>query len=108
MLIFAPNTLRLHLELGVVYYRLGAYDVTRTYFEQALAKSERAALRRQQWCQYGLPGRPGRRLCGELQRACLRDELLDGKIFYTLREVQIVIESWRRHYNAVRPHVSLG
>ena len=40
--------------------------------------------------------------------ACLRDELLDGKIFYTLREAQIVIESWRRHYNAVRPHVSLG
>jgi len=32
----------------------------------------------------------------------LRDELLDGEIFYTLREAQIVIESWRRHYNAVR------
>ena len=40
--------------------------------------------------------------------ARLRDELLDGKIFYTLREAQIVIESWRRHYNAVRPHASLG
>ena len=38
----------------------------------------------------------------------LRDELLDGEIFYTLREAQIVIESWRRHYNAVRPHASLG
>jgi putative transposase len=25
-----------------------------------------------------------------------------------LREAQIVIESWRRHYNAVRPHASLG
>jgi transposase InsO family protein len=22
--------------------------------------------------------------------------------------VQIVVESWRRHYNAVRPHASLG
>jgi hypothetical protein len=31
--------------------------------------------------------------------ARLRDELLDGEIFYTLREAQIVIESWRRHYN---------
>ena|SRR5664279_1423062 len=31
-----------------------------------------------------------------------------GEIFYTLREVQIVVESWRRHYNAVRPHASLG
>jgi len=40
--------------------------------------------------------------------ARLRDELLNGEIFYTLREVQIVIESWRRHYNAVRPHASLG
>lgn len=40
--------------------------------------------------------------------ARLRDELLDGEIFYTLREAQIVIESWRRHYNAVRPHAALG
>lgn len=37
-----------------------------------------------------------------------RDELLNGEMFYTLREAQIVIESWRRHYNAVRPHHSLG
>ncbi len=37
-----------------------------------------------------------------------RDELLDGEIFYTLKEAQTVIESWRRHYNTVRPHGSLG
>ena len=30
--------------------------------------------------------------------ARLRDELLNREIFYTLREAQIVIESWRRHY----------
>src|SRR5262249_35585481 len=36
--------------------------------------------------------------------ARLRDELLNGEIFYTLREAQIVIESWRRHYNTIRPH----
>ena len=35
--------------------------------------------------------------------ARLRDELLNGEIFYTLREAQIVIESWRRHYNTIRP-----
>jgi transposase InsO family protein len=29
--------------------------------------------------------------------ARLRDELVHGEIFYTLREAQIVIESWRRH-----------
>ena len=27
---------------------------------------------------------------------------------YTLKEAKIVIESWRRHYNTVRPHASLG
>jgi transposase InsO family protein len=37
----------------------------------------------------------------------LRDELLNGEIFTTLREAQVLIENWRRHYNAVRPHSSL-
>jgi hypothetical protein len=40
--------------------------------------------------------------------ARLRDELLNGGVFYTLHEAQIVIESWRRHYNTVRVHASLG
>jgi putative transposase len=40
--------------------------------------------------------------------ARLRDELLNGEIFYTLSEAQIVIESWRRHYNTIRPHASIG
>ena len=38
----------------------------------------------------------------------MRDELLNGEIFYTLAEAQILIEAWRRHYNTVRPHSSLG
>lgn len=38
----------------------------------------------------------------------LRDELLDGEIFHSLVEAKIVIESWRRHYNARRPHSALG
>ncbi|WP_140421899.1 integrase core domain-containing protein, partial [Rhodomicrobium vannielii] len=38
----------------------------------------------------------------------LRDELLNGEIFTTLREAQVLIECWRRHYNTVRPHSSLG
>jgi putative transposase len=37
-----------------------------------------------------------------------RDELLNGEIFYSLKEAQIVIEQWRKHYNAVRPHSALG
>ena len=28
--------------------------------------------------------------------------------FRTRREARIVIEAWRRHYNAVRPHMSLN
>ena len=38
----------------------------------------------------------------------LRDELLNMEIFYSLKEAQILIEQWRRHYNEVRPHSSLG
>ena len=38
----------------------------------------------------------------------LGDELLKGEIFYTLQEAKIIIEGWRRHYNTIRPHSSLG
>ncbi len=38
----------------------------------------------------------------------LRDELLNGEIFYSLKEAKIVIEQWRKHYNTVQPHSSLG
>jgi|KBSSwiS6_1023812.scaffolds.fasta_scaffold02949_2 hypothetical protein len=34
--------------------------------------------------------------------------ILNGEIFYTLAEARILIEAWRRHYNTVRPHSSLG
>ena len=54
------------------------------------------------------PGSPWENGFVESFNARLRDELLNGEIFYTLREAQIVIESWRRHYNTVRPHASLG
>ena len=57
---------------------------------------------------YITPGSPWENGYIESFNARLRDELLNGEIFYTLREAQIVIESWRRHYNGVRPHASLG
>ncbi len=57
---------------------------------------------------YIAPGSPWENGYIESFNARLRDELLDGEIFYSLREAQIVIESWRRHYNTVRPHASLG
>jgi putative transposase len=57
---------------------------------------------------YIAPGSPWENGFIESFNARLRDELLDGEIFYSLREAQIVIESWRRHHDAVRPHASLG
>jgi len=57
---------------------------------------------------YIAPGSPWENGFIESFNARLRDELLDGEIFYSLREAQVVIESWRRHYNTVRPHASLG
>ena len=38
----------------------------------------------------------------------LRDELLDREVFYTLLEVRVLTERYRRTYNQVRPHSSLG
>ena len=57
---------------------------------------------------YIMPGSPWENGYVESFNARLRDELLTGEIFYSLREAQIIIETWRRHYNTVRPHASLG
>ena len=57
---------------------------------------------------YIKPGSPWENGYIESFNARLRDELLDGEIFYTLKEAQIIVESWRRHYNSIRPHESLG
>ena len=54
------------------------------------------------------PGSPWENGYCESFNGKLRDELLNGEIFYTLKEASIVIESWRHHYNKVRPHSSLG
>jgi putative transposase len=54
------------------------------------------------------PGSPWENGYVESFNARFRDELLNGEIFYTLKEARIVIEQWRRHYNTVRPHSALG
>jgi transposase InsO family protein len=56
---------------------------------------------------YIMPGSPWENDFIESFNARLRDELLDGEIFYSLAEAKIIIESWRRHCNTVRPHGSL-
>ena len=54
------------------------------------------------------PGSPWENGYCESFNARFRDELLNGEVFYSLREAQILIEKWRRHYNTVRPHSALG
>lgn len=54
------------------------------------------------------PGSPWENGYVESFNARFRDELLDGEIFFSLNEARTVIEDWRRHYNAIRPHSALG
>ena len=54
------------------------------------------------------PGSPWENGYNESFNGKLRDELLNGEIFYTLKEADVLIEQWRNHYNAVRPHSALG
>ena len=54
------------------------------------------------------PGSPWENGYIESFNARLRDELLNGEIFYSLEEVRCVTGWWRDHYNRLRPHSSLG
>ena len=54
------------------------------------------------------PGSPWENGYIESFNGKLRDELLNGEIFYTLLEAKVLIERWREHYNRVRPHSALG
>src|SRR6516225_6910406 len=77
-----------------------AYLATRGAEGPASAAQARQALADQRifYIERGSPWENG---YIESFNARLRDELLNGEIFYTLREAQIVIESWRRHYNTI-------
>ena len=54
------------------------------------------------------PGSPWENGYVESFNGKLRDELLNREIFTTLIEARILIEQWRKEYNQVRPHSSLG
>jgi putative transposase len=54
------------------------------------------------------PGSPWENGYIESFNGKLRDELLNREIFTTLTEAKILIEQWRKEYNQVRPHSSLG
>jgi putative transposase len=76
---------------------------------------ELVARNLRQWLQatgaktlYIEPGSPWENGYCESFNSQLRDELLNGEIFYSLKEAQILCERWRVHYNTIRPHSSLG
>lgn len=54
------------------------------------------------------PGSPWENGYNESFNGKLRDECLNVELFNNLMEAKIIIERWRRHFNTVRPHSSLG
>ena len=87
---------------------LGRIGVRTLYIEPGSPWGE--TRRSVQWTDRGSNGYIERFRCAALLRSNgkLRDELLNGEIFYSLKEAQLLIERWREHYNTVRPHSSPG
>lgn len=54
------------------------------------------------------PGKPWQNGSDESFNGKLRDECLSMEWFRSRREAKVLIEMWRKHYNAVRPHSSLA
>lgn len=106
--------------------RLGRYEVIETLAEVMKERGvpehirsdngpEFVAKELRQWlAQVGCltlyiePGSPWENGYCESFNGRLRDECLNGEIFYSLKEAQIVIDSWRFEYNTRRPHSALG
>ena len=54
------------------------------------------------------PGSPWENGYNESFNGKLRDELLNGEIFYSLAQAAVLVEQWRREHNTVRPHSACG
>jgi putative transposase len=54
------------------------------------------------------PGSPWENGYCESFNSKLRDEFFNGEMFYSIKELRVLAERWRIHYNTVRPHSSLG
>ena len=106
--------------------RLNSYDVIDTLAEAMVARGvpehvrsdngpEFVAKRVRKWLTglgsrplYIEPGSPWENGYCESFNSKLRDELLNGESFYSLKEAQVLTEKWRVHYNTRRPHSALG
>ena len=54
------------------------------------------------------PGSPWENGYCESFNGTFRDNLLDGEVFYSLKEARVIVGEWVKHYNEIRPHSSLG
>lgn len=113
----------LAIEVG---YQLNSQDVLNTLKEVFITEglpdyirsdngSEFTATLVKEWLRalgvktaYIEPGSPWENGYNESFNGKLRDELLNGEEFCSLKEAQVLIEQWRQPYNHIKPHSSLG
>ena len=89
--------------------------VERLWKQEGLKVPQRQPKRGRSWLKrlnaktlYIEPGSPWENGYIESFNGKLRDELLDREIFDTLFEAKVLVDRWRREYNHMRPHSSLG
>ncbi len=95
--------------------RLNSFHVIETLGEAMLqhgtperVRSDNGAETAGTRAMYIEPGSPWENGYCESFNGKLRDECLNGEIFYSLKEARVVIEMWRKHFNTRRPHSALG
>jgi putative transposase len=54
------------------------------------------------------PGKPWQNGTNESFNGRFRDQCLSLEWFRSRREAEVIIAAWRQHYNAIRPHSSIG
>lgn len=96
--------------LGEVFLQKGLPEYLRSdNGSEFIAKKVRGFLERLGTkATYITPGSPWENGYVESFNARMRAEFLNRELFYTLKEAQVLTEQWRRFYNEIRPHSSLG